>query len=222
MSLLRLAMSLLGVLGERRTGLESPLYLTAVLVSTLAAPYARLTEPSPTHSFDELINKGRPWCLLTAEQGSSMRQQILSVCHELVKARWPTIVADCPKCLELVVLDRSSMNDKGWKVSFNLVYPYLTFPCNSTILKEAATVFSNLSSQCFRGGDGTDSFLLIQLSTRGTGDFIYHPIINFRTYLPRSYVYQAILLFLRFVWHVQPVSTESHGQYLCLQALHSL
>ena len=47
------------------------------------------------------------------------------------------------------------MTDKGWKVSFHLVYPYLTFPCNNTLLKDAATALSNLSSLCFCDGDGT-------------------------------------------------------------------
>ena len=44
--------------------------------------------------------------------------------------------------------------------------------------------------------------LLIQLSTRGTGNFVYLLITNYRTQLARSSVYPAVLLLLRFAWHV--------------------
>ena len=124
-----------------------------------------LMVPSPTRCFYELIREGRP-CkayfdleadggLLTVEQGSHLCNRVIFEWSELVKARWPTAVVDCPKCLEPIVLDGSRMTDKGWKVSFHLVYPYLTFPCNNTLLKDAATALSNLSSLCFCDGDGT-------------------------------------------------------------------
>ena len=68
-----------------------------------------LMVPSPTRCFYELIREGRP-CkayfdleadggLLTVEQGSHLCNRVISEWSELVKARWPTAVVDCRKCL---------------------------------------------------------------------------------------------------------------------------
>ena len=49
------------------------------------------------------------------------------------------------------------------------------------------------------------AILLIPLSTRRTGDFIYCFIINYWMQLALSYVYQAVLLYLLyllFCWHL--------------------
>ena len=59
------------------------------------------------------------------------------------------------------------MNDTGWKVSFHLVYPYLSFPCNNSILRTAATALNDIPQLGFRGLDGTDCrFVETEVCTR--------------------------------------------------------
>ena len=38
----------------------------------------------------------------------------------------------------------SRMTDKGLKVSYHLVYPWLVFPCNTTMLREEVTLMSDM------------------------------------------------------------------------------
>ena len=62
---------------------------------------------------------------------------------------------DCPLCLEPIVLNGSRQTNQGWKVSYHLVYPLLTFPCNNTVLKAEATALSNLPHLQILLVDGT-------------------------------------------------------------------
>jgi hypothetical protein len=34
-----------------------------------------------------------------------------------------------------LLLDGSRMTDAGWKSSFRVIFPWLVFPCNTTLLK---------------------------------------------------------------------------------------
>jgi hypothetical protein len=40
------------------------------------------------------------------------------------------------------VLDGSRMTEAGWKLSYHVIYPWLVFPCNSTILMGEAELLS--------------------------------------------------------------------------------
>ena len=62
---------------------------------------------------------------------------------------------DCPRCLDPIVLNGSRHTNKGWKVSYHLVYPLLAFPCNNTVLKAEVTALSNLPHLQIRLADGT-------------------------------------------------------------------
>ena len=122
--------------------------------------------PAPTRCFYEIIREGRP-CkayfdleaeggVLTAEQGLSMCNRVIAEWSDIVRTRWPAAISECPKCLEPIVLDGSRTTANGWKVSFHLICPYLTFPRNDTVLKAAAIALSELPQLCFRDAKGTD------------------------------------------------------------------
>ncbi len=59
-----------------------------------------------------------------------------------VQERWPTVREVCTRCLAHMELDGSRMTAAGWKVSYHVIYPWLVFPCNTTMLKREAALLS--------------------------------------------------------------------------------
>ncbi len=53
-----------------------------------------------------------------------------------------------------MVLNGSRMTDKGWKVSYHLVYPWLVFPCNTTLLRDEVASMSDMKQFQYSTKDG--------------------------------------------------------------------
>jgi len=71
-----------------------------------------------------------------------------------VLEKWPEARQKCPRCLAYMLLDGSRMTDEGWKVSYHVVYPWLVFPCNTTMLRhEVGKLSAHLDFQ-YLGKDG--------------------------------------------------------------------
>ena len=134
-----------------------------------AASFANLVlmgpQRAPTRCFYEIIREDLP-CkayfdleiepgVMSAEEGSKLCQQVTVAWAERVRARWPQALQQCPKCLEVLILDGSRKTKDGWKVSYHLVYPWLTFPCNNSALKIEATALSSLPCFHYLKSDGT-------------------------------------------------------------------
>ena len=120
---------------------------------------------APTRCFYELIREGRP-CkayfdlevepgVMDARGGELMCQQVTKEWACRVRRRWPLAENQCPRCLEVMILDGSRPANGGWKVSYHLVYPWLTFPCNNTVLKDEVTALSDLPQFKYTLPDGT-------------------------------------------------------------------
>jgi len=125
----------------------------------------QLLIPAPTRCFYEII-RANSACkayfdlevgggVLNPEQGFALCQKVIAEWAVRVRARWPSAARECPRCLVPIILDGSRQTSKGWKASYHLVYPFLTFPCNNTMLKEEVTALSNLSQLQIRMTDGT-------------------------------------------------------------------
>ena len=84
-----------------------------------------------------------------------MCQQVIKEWACRVRMRWPLAENQCPRCLEVMILDGSRPANGGWKVSYHLVYPWLTFPCNNTVLKDEVTALSDLPQFKYTLPDGT-------------------------------------------------------------------
>ena len=56
-----------------------------------------------------------------------MRSYVITECQRLVQTRWPQAATECPKCLQPLVLNGSCSTAKGWKTSYHIIYPWLTF-----------------------------------------------------------------------------------------------
>ena len=86
------------------------------------------------------------------DQGACLCQQVIAEWAALVLLHWP---CDCPRCLDPIVLNGSRQTNKGWRVTYHLVYPLLTFPCNNIVLKADVTALSNLPHLPILLADGT-------------------------------------------------------------------
>ena len=78
----------------------------------------------------------------TAEQGRAMCKAVIREWERRVLSKWPEARHECPCCLAYMILDGSRMTNEGWKVSYHVVYPWLVFPCNTTILRYEALALS--------------------------------------------------------------------------------
>ena len=113
---------------------------------------AQLLEVAHNRHFYEIIRAGRPckaYFDLEAAPGVWDRETGWARCKAVMRAwemrvqeRWPTAREACPRCLAHMVLDGSRMTDAGWKVSYHVIYPWLVFPCNTTLLKCEAELLS--------------------------------------------------------------------------------
>ena len=137
---------------------------------------SQLLEIAPHRCFYEIIRENRP-CkayfdleaapgAMSAADGAHMREQVILAWAVQVRTRWPQAEKDCPRCLEPMVLDGSRHTEKGWKVSYHVIYPWLTFPCNTTSLKEEATKLGLDPRFQYPGPDGLHRFLDIAVYTR--------------------------------------------------------
>ena len=130
----------------------------------------QMLQGAPTRCFYEIIRAERA-CkayfdleaeagAMTPEQGHAMCQRVITAWEQHMQSTRPLAVATCPKCVEALVLDGSRHTVKGWKVSYHLIYPWLTFPCNTAALKKEAIVLSTLPQlQYTTAGGETRSFV---------------------------------------------------------------
>jgi len=121
---------------------------------------------APTRCFYEIIREGCPckaYFDLEVEPGVMDRLQGAALCEQVVlewaarvRAKWPQAIQQCPRCLEVMILNGSRQTKKGWKVSYHLIFPWLTFPCNNTLLKEEVATLSALPQFCYTTSDGAN------------------------------------------------------------------
>jgi len=105
---------------------------------------------SPVRCYYEIIRADRPCkayldleAVCSALQGQSLLSSTLKAWETLILARWPRCREECPRSLEPIVLDGSRRTSAGdWKVSFHVVFPWLEFPCNHSLLQDLANDLS--------------------------------------------------------------------------------
>ena len=120
---------------------------------------------APTRCFYELIRENRPckaYFDLEAEPGSMSSAQGTALCQQVIdewaariRERWPQALEQCPNCLQVMILDGSRSIADQWKVSYHLVYPWLTFPCNNAALRTEVTTLASLPQFQYITKDGT-------------------------------------------------------------------
>ncbi len=81
--------------------------------------------------------------MLNREAGETIFGTTLKLWTDLVCSTLPSCVRECSKALKPLVLDGSRPTKDLWKVSYHLVFQWLTFGCNDGLLKELVQELSD-------------------------------------------------------------------------------
>ena len=81
--------------------------------------------------------------VMSPDQGAALCQQVIAGWAERIRTKWPQALQQCPRCLEVLILDGSRNTRDGWKVSYHLVYPWLTFQRNNAALRDEVAALSD-------------------------------------------------------------------------------
>jgi len=111
-------------------------------------------EISQNRCFYEIIRKDRP-CkayldleaeagVMTAQEGKAMCEAVHREWKRRVTTRWPKVVEQCAQSLGHMILNGSRLTDKGLKISYHIIYPWLIFPCNTAALREEVGLMSEM------------------------------------------------------------------------------
>jgi hypothetical protein len=73
---------------------------------------------------------------MTAEEGKTMCEAVIHEWNRRVRHRWPSAIVECPQCLAYMLLHSSRTTGDGLKVSYHIIYPWLVFPCNNSMLRD--------------------------------------------------------------------------------------
>jgi hypothetical protein len=114
-----------------------------------------MLEMATTRCFYEIIRRDRP-CkafldleadagAMTEEQGRTMCQAVIHEWGNRVVRSWLKAREECAQCLAYMVLNGLRMTNRGLKVCYHLVYPWLFFQCNTTMLRDEVTSMSAFS-----------------------------------------------------------------------------
>ena len=103
---------------------------------------------------------------MTKEEGARMCNEVVQKWAARIRARWPRAEQETPRCLEPMILNGSRATDQGWKVSYHIIYPWLTFSCNTTMLRDEVTRLSDDPSLQYNGPGGIQRFIDPAVYTR--------------------------------------------------------
>ena len=111
-------------------------------------------EVSQNRCFYEIIRKDRPckaYLDLEADAGAMTEQDGQSMCEEVIRewkrrisSRWPMVVQQCAQSLGHMILKGSRMTGDGLKISYHVIFPWLIFPCNTTMLHDEVGSMSEM------------------------------------------------------------------------------
>ena len=111
-------------------------------------------EISQNRCFYEIIRTGRPckaYLDLEADAGALTEQEGKTLCHAVIRewqrrviSRWPTVVEQCAQRLGYMILRGSRMTNGGLKTSYHVIFPWLVFPCNTTMLHDEVGLMSEM------------------------------------------------------------------------------
>ena len=121
-------------------------------------------EISPTRCFYEIVRKDRP-CkayfdleaeagAMTEEAGRAMRDAVLREWKTRVTRRWPEVLGKGPRCFTHMILCGSRMTSGGLKISYHIIFPFLVFPCNTTMLHDEVGLMSEMDQFQYRTSTG--------------------------------------------------------------------
>jgi hypothetical protein len=127
-------------------------------------------EISTNRCFYEIIRKDRP-CkayldleadagTMTERAGQDMCEAVIREWKQRIRNRWPMVEEQCAHSLAHMILRGSRMTRDGLKISYHIIYPWLVFPSNTTMLREEVGAMSEMPQfQCSTANGKTKSFI---------------------------------------------------------------
>jgi hypothetical protein len=117
-------------------------------------------EISHNRCFYEIIRKDRP-CkayldleadagAITEVEGQAMRDAVIREWRARVERRWPEVGIQSARRFTHMILRGSSMTAGGLKISYHVIYPFLVFPCNTTMLQDEVGSMSKMQQFQYR------------------------------------------------------------------------
>ena len=111
-----------------------------------AQDFLQVLKRSPIRCYYELIRADLP-CkayldvegekgALTSAQGALLLHDTVTQWFALIEARWPGLASAFPKTREVIVLDGSRTTAAGIKVSYHIIFPWITFVRNDGALQD--------------------------------------------------------------------------------------
>jgi len=92
------------------------------------------------------IALGPPAGALTQEEGSEILSRTILAWEQLVQQFWPDCYRQCPRARQHVVLSGSRTTREGLKVSYHVIFPWLSFSCNEGDLRHLVKALGRLES----------------------------------------------------------------------------
>ena len=81
---------------------------------------------------------------MTEQEGQSMCDAVIREWKRRVRNRWPMVEEQCAYSLGHMILRGSRMTGDGLKISYHIIYPWLVFPCNTTMLHDEVGTMSEM------------------------------------------------------------------------------
>jgi hypothetical protein len=151
---------------------------------------------------------------MTKEEGAHMCNEVVRKWAARIRARWPRAEQEAPRCLEPMILNGSRATDQGWKVSYHVIYPWLTFPCNNTTLRDEVTRLSEDPCLQYKGPSGVQRFIDPAVYTRNRQFRLPLCYTSSPTGHGQASACQVLHFFRHLAGHASPRSRSTHGGYL--------
>ena len=81
---------------------------------------------------------------MTEQEGKAMCDAVIQEWRRRVRSRWPMVVEQCAHSLGHMILTGSRTTGDGLKVSYHIIYPWLVFPSNTTMLHDEVGAMSEM------------------------------------------------------------------------------
>ena len=83
-----------------------------------------------------------------------MCDAVISEWKRLIINRWPMVIQQCAQSLGHMILRGSRMTGDGLKISYHIIFPWLVFPCNTTMLHDVVGSMSEMPQFQYRAVNG--------------------------------------------------------------------
>ncbi len=73
---------------------------------------------------------------MTAQEGQTMCDEVIQEWRRRINNRWPKVTEQCARSLGYMILRVSRLTGDGLKISYHIIFPWLVFQCNTTMLRD--------------------------------------------------------------------------------------